>query len=140
VRRLFTSVWTFLKSSRLFGEPRMLDIWPALSQSPILQRFTWSPLIVDTYDRNRDSFESKTHRSPIPDALSETDPAKLPRRSFSGPHPAGRFSGSLQIPSEAEAELRLQCIQCIPTLFRPIRTSIRLLVPKRILRRPLLSF
>ena len=71
MRRLFTSERTFLKISRLFGEPRMLDIWPKLSQSPILQRFAWSPLIVGAYDRNRDLFESKTHRAPIPDALSE---------------------------------------------------------------------
>ena len=50
----------------------MLDIWPELSQSPIIQRFAWSPLIVDAYDRNRDMFESKRHRSQKSDALSET--------------------------------------------------------------------
>lgn len=42
-------------------------------QSPILQRFAWSPLIVDAYDRNRHLFESKTKKS---DTLSET--ATLP--------------------------------------------------------------
>ena len=50
----------------------MLDVWPELSQSPILQRFAWSPLIVDAYNHNRDLFESKAHLSPIPDALSAT--------------------------------------------------------------------
>ncbi|KAF8325499.1 hypothetical protein F5887DRAFT_1202146 [Amanita rubescens] len=57
----------------LFGEPRLLDIWPELKQSPILQRFAWSPLIVDAYDRTQHLFESKTNKS---DALSET--ATLP--------------------------------------------------------------
>jgi hypothetical protein len=71
VRRLFTSVRTFLKITRLFGEPRLLDIWPELSQSPILQRFAWFSLIVNAYNRKQDLFESKTQRSPIPDALSE---------------------------------------------------------------------
>ena len=50
----------------------MLDIWPELSQSPILQRFAWSSLVVDAYDRNRYLFESKTDQSPIPDDLPET--------------------------------------------------------------------
>ena len=36
----------------LFGSPRILSIWPSLSTSPILQSYTWSPLVQSAVSRN----------------------------------------------------------------------------------------
>ncbi|KAF5387554.1 hypothetical protein D9757_006575 [Collybiopsis confluens] len=41
----------------MFGSPDFLTLWPSLSQSPILQQFTYSPLILAAYERNRHFFE-----------------------------------------------------------------------------------
>ncbi|KAF8622521.1 hypothetical protein AX15_006960 [Amanita polypyramis BW_CC] len=58
----------------IYGEFRLLDVWPELSQSPILQRFAWSPLILGAYDRNRHTFEMPPltlgRNSSLPDASS----------------------------------------------------------------------
>ncbi|KAL7284994.1 hypothetical protein ACG7TL_000083 [Trametes sanguinea] len=41
----------------VFGDPKaMLDIWPELSDSPILTHFGWSPLVELAFDNNRDLF------------------------------------------------------------------------------------
>ncbi|PCH34413.1 hypothetical protein WOLCODRAFT_142135 [Wolfiporia cocos MD-104 SS10] len=40
----------------LFGDPkRLLDAWPAFSQSPVLREFRWSPLIELAFDVNRET-------------------------------------------------------------------------------------
>ncbi|TFY73193.1 hypothetical protein EWM64_g10819, partial [Hericium alpestre] len=36
----------------LFGSPHILSLWPALSASPILANFTWSPLVHSAVTRN----------------------------------------------------------------------------------------
>ncbi|EKM77859.1 hypothetical protein AGABI1DRAFT_76890 [Agaricus bisporus var. burnettii JB137-S8] len=35
-----------------FGSQQILDVWPSLSQSPILTRFKWSPLVLSAIERN----------------------------------------------------------------------------------------
>lgn len=37
---------------RFFGGQQILDVWPSLSQSPILTRFKWSPLVLSAIERN----------------------------------------------------------------------------------------
>lgn len=39
-------------NSSFFGGPRVLSIWPALSSSPILSSYVWSPLVVSAIARN----------------------------------------------------------------------------------------
>ena len=43
---------------RLFGSKDLLDIWPRLSQSPIITQFDWSSLIHSAFNSNHDLFES----------------------------------------------------------------------------------
>ncbi|KZT73192.1 hypothetical protein DAEQUDRAFT_511825 [Daedalea quercina L-15889] len=41
----------------MFGDAsRLLDVWPVLSQSPLLREFAWSPLVERAFDRNRAAF------------------------------------------------------------------------------------
>ncbi|KAI0065828.1 hypothetical protein BV25DRAFT_1913261 [Artomyces pyxidatus] len=60
----------------LFGDgQRMLDIWPSLSQSPIITEFAWSPLILSAVETNRDLVHPAVardpkHRAPLPGLLA----------------------------------------------------------------------
>ncbi|KAH7885742.1 hypothetical protein F5I97DRAFT_1145854 [Phlebopus sp. FC_14] len=40
----------------LFGSKRILSLWPRLSKSPMLQNFSWSPLILRTFAQNAHLF------------------------------------------------------------------------------------
>lgn len=40
----------------MFGSTQILSLWPSLSQSPILQQFTHSPLILGAFERHRQLF------------------------------------------------------------------------------------
>ena len=43
----------------LYGQKeRLLDIWPILSESPIVKLFGYSPLIHSAFETNRDLFTS----------------------------------------------------------------------------------
>ncbi|PFH46472.1 hypothetical protein AMATHDRAFT_51022 [Amanita thiersii Skay4041] len=64
---------------RLFGSKNVLDIWPALSQSPLISRFNWSPLIHSAYDGNRHLFEI-------------TSPKTRPMSSLLSPIPSPPFA------------------------------------------------
>ncbi|KAH7910291.1 hypothetical protein BJ138DRAFT_1153235 [Hygrophoropsis aurantiaca] len=44
----------------MYGQKRLLSLWPSLSESPILKRWCWSPLIHNAYEINRNHF----HASP----------------------------------------------------------------------------
>ncbi|EIN14296.1 hypothetical protein PUNSTDRAFT_49122 [Punctularia strigosozonata HHB-11173 SS5] len=46
----------------LFGSPRILDIFPGLSKSPIMANFGWSSLITSIYANNRQLFEPNTEQ------------------------------------------------------------------------------
>jgi len=41
----------------LFGTKRILSLWPLLSESPILQQYSYAPLILNTYHESADLFE-----------------------------------------------------------------------------------
>ncbi|KAF8325498.1 hypothetical protein F5887DRAFT_1202144 [Amanita rubescens] len=43
-----------------FGSKEVLNLWPALSQSPIIKHFGWSSLVYEAYDANRHLFEYKS--------------------------------------------------------------------------------
>ncbi|KAH7924135.1 hypothetical protein BV22DRAFT_1013901 [Leucogyrophana mollusca] len=43
----------------VFGSRRILSLWPLLSKSPILRKFSWSPLILNTFADNGHLFTSK---------------------------------------------------------------------------------
>lgn len=44
---------TQLKSCHsTIGKPHILSVWPSLSRSPIVQRFAWSPLVLNAVARN----------------------------------------------------------------------------------------
>ncbi|KAJ3756156.1 hypothetical protein EV360DRAFT_48433 [Lentinula raphanica] len=40
----------------MFGSPKVLTLWPSLSESPILRQFTHSPLILAAFERHRHLF------------------------------------------------------------------------------------
>ncbi|KAI0061373.1 hypothetical protein BV25DRAFT_1826885 [Artomyces pyxidatus] len=60
----------------LFGDSRrLLDVWPSLWKSPILQGFKWSPLITDAVEANRELIhpaiaKNDAHREPLPGLLA----------------------------------------------------------------------
>ncbi|KAF8625518.1 hypothetical protein AX17_006830 [Amanita inopinata Kibby_2008] len=54
---------------RIFSETHLLDVWPELSRSPLLERFAWSPLVLNAYHANRHLFESV--RDPVETEHSE---------------------------------------------------------------------
>ncbi|KAJ3815175.1 hypothetical protein EV368DRAFT_43923 [Lentinula lateritia] len=57
----------------MFGSPKILTLWPSLSQSPILRQFTHSPLILGAFERHRHLFgESRTPLSSISNSPSNS--------------------------------------------------------------------
>lgn len=58
---------------RIFGSKRILDLWPALSRSPLITHFGWSPLIHQAIATNMNLFRP---RSLIP-SLSFSPPSFL---------------------------------------------------------------
>lgn len=50
---------------RVFGSKEVLNLWPALSQSPIIKHFGWSSLIYATYEANRHFFEHKSPKTTL---------------------------------------------------------------------------
>ncbi|KAH7873870.1 uncharacterized protein C8R40DRAFT_1112118 [Lentinula edodes] len=51
----------------MFGSPKILTLWPSLSQSPILRQFSHSPLILGAFERHRHLFgviDTKPVRKP----------------------------------------------------------------------------
>ncbi|KAH7908997.1 hypothetical protein BJ138DRAFT_1156325 [Hygrophoropsis aurantiaca] len=42
----------------VFGSRRILSLWPLLSKSPVLTKFSWSPLILNTFAENGHLFTS----------------------------------------------------------------------------------
>ncbi|KAM6496672.1 hypothetical protein JOM56_007145 [Amanita muscaria] len=44
----------------LLGSKDVLDIWPTLSESPIITQFDWSPLIHSAFNTNRKLFETSS--------------------------------------------------------------------------------
>lgn len=62
------------------GGQGILDIWPSLSQSPILTQFTWSPLVTSAVERNFVALSdphSSSDFSPSPSSPTDTYPALL---------------------------------------------------------------
>jgi len=47
----------------VFGSRRILDIWPSLSQSPVLKQFAWSPLIHSAFKDNIHLFQPSSWSS-----------------------------------------------------------------------------
>ncbi|KIP11864.1 hypothetical protein PHLGIDRAFT_98965 [Phlebiopsis gigantea 11061_1 CR5-6] len=84
----------------LYGQKdRLLDIWPILSESPIVKLFGYSPLIHSAFEANKDLFtslpfgepyfpcsEPSTSTSPITTALATKPPARCndPYQPISG--------------------------------------------------------
>ncbi|KAG9309925.1 hypothetical protein JVU11DRAFT_9957 [Chiua virens] len=63
----------------LFGAPRILSIWPRLSQSPILREFSWSPLVLGAFARNAHLFGPKTQSFRfLPSYMQPSSPKPTP--------------------------------------------------------------
>lgn len=76
--RIYSYCYSDKSLIRIFGTNRILDIWPSLSQSPILQQFTWSPLVRAAFDTNKHLYEpSLPWYSRIPLSLSEPSPSPI---------------------------------------------------------------
>lgn len=54
---LLNPVTAFHLGIRVFGTPRILDIWPMLKTSPIITNFGWSPLIHSAFVNNLHLFQ-----------------------------------------------------------------------------------
>ncbi|PFH46473.1 hypothetical protein AMATHDRAFT_7764 [Amanita thiersii Skay4041] len=79
----------------IFGEKRLLDVWPRLSQSPIITHFAWSPLVRDAYLANRHLFEDVTEQE------MGTSLGDLPRHDTrSDPYGLSIESADLDVMSE----------------------------------------
>lgn len=63
---------------RLFGSSRILDIWPSLSQSPILTQFGWSPLIRSAFNANMKLFQPSSASASSWLSLERLFPALIP--------------------------------------------------------------
>ncbi|KAG8925484.1 hypothetical protein FRC02_009624 [Tulasnella sp. 418] len=75
----------------LIASPRILSIWPSLSSSPILTRFSWSTLVKSAVYRNLPLFYSAPSLPTPPSSSSSSSksdstvsPPKLPSKSNDG--------------------------------------------------------
>ncbi|KAJ3861261.1 hypothetical protein EV359DRAFT_47547 [Lentinula novae-zelandiae] len=64
----------------MFGSPKILTLWPSLSQSPILRQFSHSPLILGAFERHCHLFGES--RTPISSISTPPSNSSLPLIDF----------------------------------------------------------
>ncbi|KAF9059200.1 hypothetical protein BDP27DRAFT_515634 [Rhodocollybia butyracea] len=64
----YLSLVNLTRYTRMFGSTQLLSLWPSLSCSPILRRFTYSPLVLGMFERHHHLFglaDAKSKRQPF---------------------------------------------------------------------------
>ncbi|KAF8622518.1 hypothetical protein AX15_006958 [Amanita polypyramis BW_CC] len=56
----------------IFGSKKVLEVWPALSQSPVIKQLGWSPLVHSAFNTNRHLFQPQSPKTP---PTTQTDEA-----------------------------------------------------------------
>ncbi|KAJ3836932.1 hypothetical protein EV361DRAFT_920187 [Lentinula raphanica] len=128
----------------MFGSPKVLTLWPSLSESPILRQFTHSPLILAAFERHRHLFgvvdtkpakpKGQLHFVPslgtfLPDVLFPRP--RLDKPQVSPAHSASPSPSSSSSPASPNSSLSLVDLNQIQFLYphSPARPNINDTIP-----------
>jgi hypothetical protein len=101
----------------MFGSTRFLSLWPSLARSPILKQFTYSPLILGAFERNRHLFGlPPTDNDPNPQQQTTIDTSDMLLSTSRLKKDLSNLSTTLLYPS-TEFHLPLFPLEQLPSLY-----------------------
>ncbi|KIK58300.1 hypothetical protein GYMLUDRAFT_75051 [Collybiopsis luxurians FD-317 M1] len=120
----------------MFGSTGILSLWPSLAQSPILKQFTYSPLILGAFERNRHllglpgNSEQSKYQKEAWEAFTRTPDAEIVISSSRPKKDLYNISTTPLLPS-SQSHLPLFPLEQLPSLYphSPANPSIEDTIP-----------